>query len=178
MQTKTHICLSVCPVCPSVSHHVYSVVAAVVDGFFPYWTQVITSMGGCVMHNDLCPWPMPSRSFSQNFAIRLPKYDASCCVSSTTYTVLDGLFSYLAQMITSMRGCFMDNDISPWPLCLRSFSNGFAVKLIKYGTYHCVCSTAHTVLDGFITIFSIGILDSRRCSKIGDILDLSSLLVD
>ena len=33
--------------------------------------------------------------------------------------VLDGFFPYLAQMMTSMRGCFTYNDLWPWLLCSR-----------------------------------------------------------
>ena len=40
------------------------------------------------------------------------------------YTVLDGFFSYLAQMITSMRGCVTCNDLWPWPISSRSFGLG------------------------------------------------------
>ena len=42
---------SVCPAC-----HVCPVTPAVLDGFFPYWVQLITSIRGCVAHNDLWPW--------------------------------------------------------------------------------------------------------------------------
>ena len=35
----------------------------VLDGFFPYLAQMITSMGRCVACHDLWPWPISSRSF-------------------------------------------------------------------------------------------------------------------
>ena len=63
-----------------------------------------------------------SRSFSHDFAIKLLKYGTSCSVHSTACTVLDQFFSYLAQMITSMRSCVAWNDIWPWHISSRLFS--------------------------------------------------------
>ena len=39
-------------------------------------------------------------------------------------TVLDGFFPYLAQMITSMRGCLAYNDLWPRPISSRPFGLG------------------------------------------------------
>ena len=83
---------------------VHSTAHTVLDGFFPY-LQIITSMRGCVMHNNLWPWSISSRSFSYEFAIQLLKYVTSCHVRSIAHKGLDGFFPYWAQMITSMRGC-------------------------------------------------------------------------
>ena len=49
-------------------------------------------------------------------------YTTCCHVHSITYTVLDGFFPYLAQTITSMRGCVARNDLWSWPISSRSFS--------------------------------------------------------
>ena len=57
---------------------------------------MITTMRGCVAHNDLWPWPISSRSFG---------LDLENSVRSVAFTVLDGFFLYLAQMITIIRGC-------------------------------------------------------------------------
>ena len=54
------------------------------------------SMRRCVACDDLWPWPISSRSFDLDF---------EHCVHSVASTVLDGLFLYLAQMITIIRGC-------------------------------------------------------------------------
>ena len=81
------------------------------------------------MHNDLWSWPISSRSFSHNFAIKLLKYVTSY-VHSIAHTVLDGFFLYLAQMITSVRGCVVHNDLWSWPISSRSFSHDFAMKLM------------------------------------------------
>ena len=81
---------------------------------------MITSMRECAVCNKLWPWPISSRSFSHVFAIKLLKYDTSCCVRSTALTVLD-IFPYLAQMITSIR-CGTCNDLWPWPISSRMFS--------------------------------------------------------
>ena len=46
-------------------------------------TLLITSMRGCVMHNDLWPWPISSRSFSHEIAVKLIKCGISCGIHST-----------------------------------------------------------------------------------------------
>ena len=79
------------------------VVRHIVKNILLYHAHWITNMRGCVTHNDL--WSISSRSFSHDFAIKQLKYVQSWCVQSTACTDLDGYFPYLAQMITSMRGC-------------------------------------------------------------------------
>ena len=79
------------------------------------------NMRGCVTGNDFWPWPISSRSLSCDFAMRWLKYGTSCCVSTTARTVLDEFFPYLAQMITSMKGCVASNDLWPWPISSRLF---------------------------------------------------------
>ena len=56
---------------------------------------MITTMRGYVAHNDLWPWAISSRSFGLDLENR---------VRSVAFTVLDGFFLYLAQMITIIRG--------------------------------------------------------------------------
>ena len=82
---------SVRPAC-----RVRSVSSTVMDGFFSYWAQMITTMRGCVVHHDLWPWPISSRSFGLDLENR---------VRSVASTVLDGFFLYLAQMIIISRRC-------------------------------------------------------------------------
>ena len=65
---------------------VRSVTPTVLDGFFPYQAQIITSMW-CVAHNELWPWPVSSRSLSDDYAIELLKYVTSCRVRSAAHTV-------------------------------------------------------------------------------------------
>ena len=84
--------LSVCPsVCPSVrpsvrpACRVRSVTSTVLDGFFSYQSHMITTMRGCVAHNDLWPWPISSRSFGLDLENR---------VRSVVSTVLVGFFLY------------------------------------------------------------------------------------
>ena len=86
--------------------------STVLDGFFPYLSQMITSMRGCVAYNDLWPWPIFSRSFG---------LDLENCVRSVASIVLDGFFPYLIQIITSMRRCVACDDLWPWPISSRSF---------------------------------------------------------
>ena len=115
--------------------------STVLDGFFPYLAQMITSMRGCVAYNDLWPWPIFSRSFGLDLENR---------VRSVASTVLDGFFPYLVQMITSMKRCrmwwpltltYIFKVIQPWlwklcPLC-SVYSSGWI--LFIFGTndhYH------------------------------------------
>ena len=91
-------------------------ISTVLDGFFPYLAQMITSMRECVAYNDLWPWPISSRSFGLDLENR---------VRSVASTVLDGLFPYLIQMITSMRRCVACDDLWPWPISSRSFHLDF-----------------------------------------------------
>ena len=86
--------------------------STVLNGFFPYSAQMITSMRGCLAYNDLWPWPISSRSFGLGLENRV-RFIAS--------TVLDGFFSYLIQVITSMRRCVACDVLWPWPISSRSF---------------------------------------------------------
>ena len=80
--------------------------STVLDRFFPYIAQMITSMRGCVTYNDPWPWLISSRSFGLGL---------ENCVCSVASTVPDGFFPYLVQMITSMRMCRIW-----WPLTLAN----------------------------------------------------------
>ena len=86
--------------------------SAVLDGFFPYSAQMITSVRRYVAYNDLWPWPISSRSFGLGLENR---------VRSVASTVPDGFFPYLAQMITSMKRCVACDELWPWPISSRSF---------------------------------------------------------
>ena len=90
--------------------------STVLDGFFPYLAQMMTSMRGCVGYNDLWPWPISSRSFG---------FGLENCVRSVASTVPDRFFPYLVQMITSMRRCVTCDDLWPWPISSRSFDLDF-----------------------------------------------------
>ena len=103
--------------------------STVLDGFFPYLAQMITSMRGCVAYNELWPWPISSRSFGLGLENG---------VSSVASTVLDGFFPYLIQMITTMRKCVTCDDLWPWPISSRSFDLDFENR---------VCSITFSVLD-------------------------------
>ena len=91
--------------------------STVLDGFFPYLAQMITSMRGCVAYNDLWPWPISSRSFG----LGLENH-----VRSVASTVLDGFFPYLTQMITSMRRCVACVSVKP---CQAAYAG--KVSMIK-----------------------------------------------
>ena len=115
----------------NASCHVCSKAPTVLDRFSRYCTQMITCMSGCVVHNDLSPWPVSFKSFCYDLTLKLLKYGTSCHACSTRFTVLNGCFPYLAQMISSMRGCVVCNNLWPCSLSSRSFSHEFVIKLLK-----------------------------------------------
>ena len=119
--------------------------STVLNRFFPYIAQMITSMRECVAYNDLWPWPISSRSFGLCLENR---------VRSVASTVLDGFFPYLIQMITSMRRCVACDDLWPWHISSRSFSH--------YLENH-VRSVASTVLNGFFLYLAQMITIIRGC---------------
>ena len=119
--------------------------STVLDGFFPYLAQMITSMRGCVAYNDPWPWPISSRSFGLGLENR---------VRSVASTVLDGFFPYLVQMINSMRGCVACDDLWPWPISSRSFDLDLE---------NCVRSVVSTVLYGFFIYLAQMITVIRGC---------------
>ena len=117
--------------------------STVLDGFFPYLAQMITSMRECVAYNDLWPWPISSGSFGIGLENRV------CSVAST---VCDGFFLYLVQMITSIRRYVACDDLWPWPISSRSFDLENRVR-----------SEASTVLDGFFLYLAQMITSVRGC---------------
>ena len=133
---------------------------------------MITSMSGCVTHIDLWPWPISSRIFSHEFAIRVLKCITSCLVYSTVHTVLNGFFQYLAQMITSITGCAVCYNLWSWPISSRSFSFEFAIKLLKYVTSCHIRSTAHIVVDGFFLYLAQITTSERECVMHNDLWPL------
>ena len=94
--------------------------STVLDGFFPYLAQMITSMRGCVAYKDLWPWLISLRSFGLGLENR---------VHSVASSVFDGFFPYLVQMITSMRRCVVCDDLWPWPISSMSFNLDFEYRV-------------------------------------------------
>ena len=125
--------------------------STVLDGFFPYLAQMITSMRGCVAYNDLWPWPISSRSFGLGLENR---------VRSVASTVPDGFFPYLVEMITGMRRCVACNDLWPWPISTRSFGLDLENR---------VRSVVSTVLGGFLPYLVQMITSMRRCVACDDL---------
>ena len=117
----------------------------VLDGFFPYLAQIITSMRGCVAYDDRWPWPISSRSFGLGLENRV------CSVAST---VLSEFFPYLVQMITSMRRCVACDDLWPWSISSRSFDLDFENR---------VCSVTFSVLDRLFPYLPQMITTIRGC---------------
>ena len=56
LSIRLSVRLSVHPAC-----RFCSLTLKFLDGFFSYYTQIITSMRGCVACNDLWPWPVSPR---------------------------------------------------------------------------------------------------------------------
>ena len=119
--------------------------SSVLNWFFPYLGQMITSKRRCVAYNDLWPWPISSRSFGLGLENR---------VRSVASKVLDGFFPYLIQMITSMRRYVACDDLWPWPISSRSFDLDFENR---------VHSVASTVLNGFFLYLAQMIAIIRGC---------------
>ena len=113
--------------------------------FFPYLAQIIVSIRGCVVCNDLWPWPIFSRSFGLDLENR---------VRSVASTVLDGFFPYLVETITSMRRCVACDDLWPWPISSRSFNLDFENR---------VCSVKFSVLDRLFPYLPQIITTIRAC---------------
>ena len=113
---------------------------------------MITTMRGCVAHNDLWPWPISSRSFGLDLENR---------VRSVASTVLDGFFLYLAQMITIIRGCvacYIFFRIWKFEF-LANFWNFSPLSLKKKST----------VLDGFFPYLTQMITNMRGCVAYNDL---------
>ena len=119
--------------------------STVLNGFFPYLTQMITNMRGCVAYNDLWPWPKSSGSYGNGLENR---------VRSVASTVGDGFFLYLVQMITSIRRYIACDDLWPWPISSRSFDLDLENR---------VRSVASTVIDGFFLYLAQMITIVRGC---------------
>ena len=143
----------------------------VLNGFFPNLAQMTTSIW-CVASNELWPWPIFSKSSSHGYAIKLLKYDTSCNVGSAAVTVLKIFSPYLAQMTTCMRECVIHNDLWFRPICTRSFSHDFVIKLLIYGTFYRVRSTVCTVLDRWCPYLDLLITSMRGCHTMTSGLDL------
>ena len=113
---------------------------------------MITTMRGCVVHHDLWPWPLSSRSFGLDLENR---------VRSVASTVLDGFFLYLAQMITIIRrcvACYVFFRIWKFKI-LANFWNFSALTLKKKST----------ILDGFFPYLTQMITSMRRCVAYNDL---------
>ena len=113
---------------------------------------MITTMRGCVAHNDLWPWPISSRSFGLDLENR---------VRSVASTVLNGFFLYLAQMITIIRGCvacyvFSESEILNFWQIFEIFRP-------------CPWKKKSTVLDGFFPYLAQIITYMRGCVAYNDL---------
>ena len=113
---------------------------------------MITTMRGCVTHNDLWPWPISSRSFGLDLENR---------VRSVASTVQDGFFLYMAQMITIIRGCVACYFF------LRIWKFEFLANLKKISAL--TLKKKSTVLDGFFPYVAQMITSIRGCVAYNDL---------
>ena len=114
---------------------------------------MITTMRGCVAHNDLWPWPISSRSFGLDLENR---------VRSVAFTVLDGFFLYLAQMITIIRGCVACY------VFFRIWKFEFLANFKKFSALT-LKKKKSTVLDGFFPYLIQMITIMRECVAYNDL---------
>ena len=131
-----------------LENRVRFVASTVLDQFFLYLAQMITIIRGCVTcYIFFRIWKFDFVFFWLDVFGQFPPLPLPS-------TVQDGFFPYLAQMITSMRGCVAYNDPWPWPISSRSFGLGLENR---------VRSVASTVLDGFFPYLVQMISSMRRC---------------
>ena len=117
--------------------------STVLDGFFPYLAQMITSMRRCVACDDLWPWYISSRSFG---------LDLENCVRSVVSTVLDAFLLYLARVER-----FFFQNLIIW--IFGNFLIFFGLDLEKKST----------VLDGFVPYLALIINSMRGCVAYTDL---------
>ena len=110
-----------------------------------FFSESENLMRGCVAYNDIWPWHIFSRSFGLDLENR---------VRSIASTVLDGVFPYLVQMITSMRRCVASDDVWPCPISSRSLDLDFENR---------VHSVTFSVLDRLIPYLPQIISTIRGC---------------
>ena len=113
---------------------------------------MITTIRGCVVHHDLWPWPISSRSFGLDLENR---------VRSVASTVLDGFFLYLAQRITIIRGCVE---------CYAFFRIWKIEFLANFWSFLAlILKKKSTVLDGFFPYLAQMITSMRGCVAYNDL---------
>ena len=138
---------------------------------------MITTIRGCVAHNDLWPWPISSRSFGLDLENR---------VRSVASTNLDGFFLYLAQMITiigvSRVTYFSESEnlnfwqsfeiFRPWPWKKSSVLDGFFPYVAQMITSVRECVAYNDLWTWHISSRSFGLgLENRVRSVASTVLD-------
>ena len=121
-----------------LENRVLSVASTVLDGFFPYLVQMITSMRRCVACDDLWPWPISSRSFDLDFENR---------VRSVTFSVLDRLFFWLGIQYDSIMWVIMRRrGVSSERR--RSSCSSYFRNLLRYSSPISLCPVLGKSLSG------------------------------
>ena len=85
--------------------------------------------GGEIYVDDFWPWPISSRSSSQDF-VKTNGTTKSCLCHNFP---LQGSVSYLVQVYTTKWGYAVHNEFWPWPISSWSFAHDFAVlEILKF----------------------------------------------
>ena len=121
---------------PSVPHSVSALLTPTfVDGLFPYLAQMITSIGGCVVHNDLWHWPVSFRSFSHD-CDKTAKIWHILCPLYSTYSSGSWILSIFGtndhwhdRVCHTMT---FDLDISSWLFSCYAYSYFYILMWHKY----------------------------------------------
>ena len=108
-----------------------------------WWITIVTSL--TTKLGELVYW------FNMSVCLSDICYFVIPCVCCVVPTFLDGIFPfYMAQMIASMWRQVAGNGFWLQVYIFKVIQRGFVIKLLKFGTYFCIRSRAHTVLNGFV----------------------------
>ena len=137
----------------------------VLEGFFPYVAQMITSMRGCVVYNDLWLWPISSSSLG---------FGLENHGRSVAFTVVDGFFPYLPQMITSMRRCVACDDLWPWHISSRLFDLGLenGVRSVSFSVLYRLFPYLPQIITTIFAFFLIFRLSPKNIDIFACILSI------
>ena len=101
------ICKKTCWILPILPWPLWNICCSGI--ILSHMTQMINSMRGCIKRNAFWPCLYLQGHFAMTLQQILLRYYLTCHMHSITSIVLDIFccyFSYLAQMISSRRGCF------------------------------------------------------------------------
>ena len=115
--------------------------STVIDGFFPYLPQMITSMRVCVAHNDLWPWPVSWRTLSLGLENRVRSVASTVLDVFTIFDTNDHYHEKVCLMWWPLTLTYIFKVIWPWlwkscPLCNVFSSRSIISILATNNHYH------------------------------------------